>query len=94
MVGKASSRREKGMWMQDQKERDELARRRQMREQGRKDDNDPTSGDDDQENEMPKFTWSDTFAMIIAAYQVLLPMLLAMIGVMIGAYFLFRLLFH
>jgi len=77
--------------MQDQRERDELARRRQMREQGRTDD---AEGDfDADEEEMPKFTWSDTFAMIIAAYQVLLPMLLAMIGVMIAAYFLFRLIF-
>ncbi len=78
--------------MQDQRERDELARRRQLREGGRKDADDPSTADD--ENEMPKFTWSDTFAMIIAAYQVLLPMLLAMIGVMIGAYFLFTLIFR
>jgi type II secretory pathway component PulF len=79
------------MSMQDQRERDELARRRQMREQGRNGDGE---GDlDDNDEEMPKFTWSDTFAMIIAAYQVLLPMLLAMIGVMVAAYFLFRLIF-
>lgn len=77
--------------MQDQRERDELARRRQMREQDRTSDGDPSPVDD--EDELPKFTWSDTFAMIIAAYQVLLPMLLAMIGVMIAAYFLFRLIF-
>lgn len=77
--------------MQDQRERDELARRRQMREQGRISEGTPSPGDE--EEEMPKFTWSDTFAMIIAAYQVLLPMLLAMIGVMIAAYFLFRLIF-
>lgn len=77
--------------MPDQRERDELARRRVMREQGRTIDGDSAPGDD--EDDIPKFTWSDTFAMIIAAYQVLLPMLLAMIGVMIAAYFLFRLIF-
>lgn len=77
--------------MQDQRERDELARRREIRERGRMGDSDSLPGED--EEEMPKFTWSDTFAMIIAAYQVLLPMLLAMIGVMIAAYFLFQLIF-
>ncbi len=46
-----------------------------------------------EDEELPKFSWSDTFAMIIAAYQVLLPMILAMIGVILAAYFLFRWMF-
>lgn len=69
---------------------DELARRREERERNRR--SDPGTNDGEEED-LPKFSWSDTFAMIIAAYQVLLPMLLAMIGVMIGAYLLFRLIF-
>lgn len=71
---------------------DELARRRTTRERLRR--SDPGPGPDfDDEDDLPKFSWSDTFAMIIAAYQVLLPMLLAMVGVMLAAYFLFQLLF-
>lgn len=42
------------------------------------------------EEEIPRFSWSETFAMIIAAYQVLLPILLAMIGVLLFVYLLFR----
>ncbi len=68
---------------------DELARRRAAR-RGKAEG---PSEDDDMEEETPQLSWSDTFAMIIAAYQVLLPMILAMAGVMIAAYFLFRFLF-
>ena len=32
--------------------------------------------------------------MIIAAYQVLMPVVLVMVGVLVVVYFLFRLLFH
>jgi len=62
---------------------DELARRRAERRR--------EAGDDD---DMPKFTWTDTLAMIIAAYQVLMPVVLVMVGVLVVVYFLFRLLFH
>lgn len=70
---------------------DELARRRAERERLRKETDGAQQGEE--EEELPKFTWSDTFAMIIAAYQVLLPMLLAMVGVMVAAYFLFQFIF-
>jgi len=62
---------------------DELARRRAARgaqETGRE--------------EPPRFTWKDTLAMIIAAYQVLLPVVLVMIGVLLVVYFLFQWLFR
>lgn len=62
---------------------DELARRRAARgvqETGKED--------------LPRFTWTDTLALIIAAYQVLLPVVLVMIGVLLAVYFLFRLLFR
>ena len=38
--------------------------------------------------------WSDILAMIIATYQILLPVVGVIIVVLIGVYFLFRLLFH
>lgn len=69
---------------------DEVTRRRVTRERMRNADPLPN---DDEEDDLPKFTWSDTFAMIIAAYQVLLPMLLAMVAVMLLAYFLFQFIF-
>ncbi|MEW8978128.1 MAG: hypothetical protein AB2385_06950 [Symbiobacterium sp.] len=64
-------------------EHDELARRRAAR----------TAREAGEKGE-PRFTWADTLAMIIAAYQVLLPVVLAMIGVMLLVYLLFRLLFR
>lgn len=74
---------------------DELARRRESRRAksqagGAMQDPDV---DEDEDEEMPKFTWSDTLAMIIAAYQVLLPMFFAMIGTILVAYFLFKWMF-
>lgn len=72
---------------------DELSRRRTTRERLRRSDPGPGPDLNEDDDDMPKFSWSDTFAMIIAAYQVLLPMLLAMVGVMLAAYFLFQLLF-
>jgi len=78
------------MHMQGRSPEDELSRRRALRERLRKSDPGP---DDNEQEDLPKLTWTDTFAMIIAAYQVLLPMLLLMIGVMVAAYLLFRLMF-
>jgi len=60
---------------------DELARRRAERRREAEDD------------DLPRFTWTDTLAMIIAAYQVLMPVVLVMAGVLVAVYFLFRLLF-
>jgi hypothetical protein len=70
----------------DQKrfDRDELARRRALRTQ-RGAGNDTAQEMDD---EPARLTWGETFAMIIAAYQVLLPVMLVVLGVM-GALFLF-----
>lgn len=62
---------------------DELARRRAARER-------EADGDDD----TPRFTWTDTLAMIIAAYQVLMPIVLLMIGVLLVVYLVFRVFFH
>lgn len=74
---------------------DELARRRALRE--RKPlppGEEPAADTRDDEEEMPKFSWTDIFAMIIAAYQVLFPMLLIMLAAMGGGYLLFRLMFR
>ena len=74
---------------------DELARRRALRE--RKPlapGEEQASGSRDDEEDMPKFGWTDIFAMIIAAYQVLFPMLLIMLAAMGGGYLLFKLLFR
>lgn len=70
----------------DQKrfDRDELARRRALRAQ-RGAGSDPAQ---DLDEEPTRLTWGETFAMIIAAYQVLLPVMLVVLGVM-GALFLF-----
>lgn len=70
---------------------DEIARRRAARKAQEAQQN--LENDSDDEEEIPQFSWSDTFAMIIAAYQVLMPMVLAMAGVLVLAYFLFRWIF-
>lgn len=62
---------------------DELAEKRRRREMEREDE-------EGQEEDLPKFSGLDILAMIIAAYQVLLPILGAFIGVMILVYLLFR----
>lgn len=73
---------------------DELRRRREARRmKAQAEANMRDQDGEDEEEEIPKFSWSDTFAMIIAAYQVLLPMLLAMIGTIVAAYFLFTWIF-
>lgn len=69
-------------------DRDELARRRLQRAQ-RTEGNAQAKPLDDEE-ELPRFSWGETFAMIIAAYQVLLPPVLAIVGVMGVIWLLFR----
>lgn len=54
----------------------------------------PAADDEESGEEPVKLGWSDIFAMIIAAYQVLLPMVLVIIGAMLVVYLLFVLLFH
>ncbi|MFZ5814566.1 MAG: hypothetical protein ACOY93_04625 [Bacillota bacterium] len=69
---------------------DEVARRRAARRAKEWQGESEREGD---EEEIPQFGWSDTLAMIIAAYQVLMPMVLAMAGILILVYFLFRWIF-
>lgn len=40
------------------------------------------------------FSWQDILAMIIATYQILLPIVGIIIVALLGVYFIFRLLFH
>lgn len=75
--------------MHERFQEDEVARRREARRK-RMQQQELT---EEREEEIPHFSWSDTFAMIIAAYQVLMPMVLAMAGVLVLAYFLFRWIF-
>lgn len=72
---------------------DEVARRRAARRAKEQQEQQEPTGERDDDDEIPQFSWSDTFAMIIAAYQVLLPMVLAMAGVLVLAYFLFKWIF-
>ncbi|HEY3367748.1 MAG TPA: hypothetical protein VGK74_22040 [Symbiobacteriaceae bacterium] len=67
---------------------DELARRRALRNR------ETDERGDDEGDDMPRLGWRDVVALIIAAYQVLLPILGAMIAVLLAVYLLFRLLFH
>jgi hypothetical protein len=69
--------------MSKESKQDELAERRSSRQRGMHDD----------QGETPQIGWKDTFAMIIAAYQILLPMLFAIIGALLVAYLIFRFLF-
>jgi hypothetical protein len=62
---------------------DELARRRTLRAQG-------AVPDEEQEGEIPRFGWSDILAMVIAAYQILFPVVLLMIGGLVLVYFFFK----
>lgn len=65
---------------------DELARRRAVRRQARESSQEMPGGDE----ELPQMGWSDVFAMVIAAYQVLLPVVLGLIGAILVTYLLFR----
>lgn len=67
---------------------DELARRRAARRQADMDEREREAALE--EEELPKLGWRDTLAMIIAAYQVLFPIILAMFATLAIAYLLFR----
>ncbi|MCL5677223.1 MAG: hypothetical protein M1602_05050 [Firmicutes bacterium] len=55
----------------------------------------PQDYEDDLENDRPiELGWMDVFAFIIAAFQILFPILFLFFGVLIVVYFIFRLLFH
>lgn len=41
----------------------------------------------------PRFDWKDIFAMVIAAYQILFPILGIMVGAMVVAYLIFKYVF-
>lgn len=72
---------------------DELARRRRLRDRqsamSRVSD-EPVEGAPAEEEELPRFGWKDIFAMCIAAYQIIFPILLLLIGVMVVVFLLFR----
>lgn len=65
---------------------DEVARRRANRRKADSAERDAAL----EEEELPRLGWRDTLAMIIAAYQVLFPIILAMFATMAIAYLLFR----
>lgn len=74
-------------------DRDELARRRALRARRTQGGAQPQDLDEDEDAPPPKFSWGETFAMIVAAYQVLLPPVLAIVGVMGLVWLLFRYVF-
>lgn len=68
-------------------QRDEAARRLAGR---------PVAGEDEmgRAKPLPRLGWRDILAMIIAAYQVLLPIMLIMFGTLVFAFLLFRWVFN
>jgi hypothetical protein len=66
---------------------DELARRRANRRPEGSDEKDAAALE---EEELPKLGWRDTLALIVAAYQVLFPIILAMFATLAVAWLLFR----
>jgi hypothetical protein len=76
--------------MQDKEYQDELARRRAARTESGENSE---QNDEDDEDDMPQLTWKDTLAMIIAAYQVLFPVVFALIGVLLFVWLLFAYVF-
>lgn len=67
---------------------DELSRRRALKDRQQVPGQQPADQDD--EDEIHHFSWSEIFAMIVAAYQVMLPILLLFLGVIAGLFLLFR----
>lgn len=66
---------------------DELARRRATRQSLSSREQEDL---DEKGEALPKLGWKDTFAMIIAAYQILLPIVGGMLGALLLVYLLFR----
>jgi len=50
----------------------------------------PPAGRVDDEEGLPKFGWRDVVAFTIAAYQLLLPIILACFGLLIAVYLIMR----
>jgi hypothetical protein len=71
---------------------DELSRRRESRRQTALTEQEEKAALE--EEELPRLGWRDTVAMIVAAYQVLFPIVLAMFATLGLAYLLFRWYFH
>ena len=69
---------------------DELARRRRLRERQAAAEEGGESQGEGSGEETPHFGWKDILAMCIAAYQIIFPILLALIAAMILAYLLFK----
>lgn len=78
---------------------DELARRRALRQRQAPDQTQAqadqvTNTSADEEDAPPKFDWKDILAMVIAAYQILFPILVIMVGAMVVAYLIFKYVFR
>lgn len=69
---------------------DELARRRRLRERQAAGNAEGAEAKREGDEELPHFGWKDILAMCIAAYQILFPILLALIGAMVLAFLLFK----
>ena len=76
--------------MEEKEFEDELARRRSARLQARAQEQ--TGPQDDQEEKI-HYSGKDILAFIIAAYQVLLPVLAGMIGILLFTWLLFKIVF-
>lgn len=74
-------------WPENQAKDEVIARRAVREERGRAGGPGPGS---EGEEPLPHFSWQDILAMIIAAYQVVLPIVLLFVGIMVLVYFLFR----
>lgn len=72
---------------------DEVARRRSLRTGKESTVPDPESAAG-VHDDLPKMSWREVMALTVAAYQVLLPLLLALVGALLIAYLLFAWYFH
>lgn len=48
----------------------------------------------EKKGDLPQFTWLDVLALSIAAFQVILPVVLLFFGALVVVYLVFRLLFR
>lgn len=75
------------------RDQDELARRRAAREEKLRTGQQGNAAAAQDDEGIPHFSWSDIFAMIVAAYQVVFPIVLVFFGAVLALYLLFRLVF-
>lgn len=72
---------------------DELARRRALKAEQTAEEARRRQADPDQDEDLPRYGWSDVLAMVIAAYQVIMPVVLLFIGAVVLVYLFFRFVF-